>query len=214
MLRFSLFGFPVTVQWMFWLSVALLSGRITGNTPEEMQALISWVTAAFVSIVIHELGHTFLMRSYGARASIMLYAMGGLAIPDRPFSRGQDIIVSLAGPFLQILVGLAASWLLSISRGDTYFVQLFLGDFAFISIWWAIFNLAPIYPLDGGHVLAGVLGPNRFVAVCWISIITAILIGLYRFNSSHHPYSLIFFGMLAYSNFQRLRGESSSFMRP
>ena len=39
MLRFQLFGFPILIQWMFWLNTALLGGAIGASTPAEMRAL-------------------------------------------------------------------------------------------------------------------------------------------------------------------------------
>src|SRR3954453_21612656 len=60
MLRFSIFGFPVTVHWMFWVVIAILGGGLdSGNGPKQFQALLLWMVAAFISILIHELGHTF-----------------------------------------------------------------------------------------------------------------------------------------------------------
>ena len=214
MLRFSLFGFPVSVHWMFWLNTALLGGGLSADSPREMQALLLWVLAAFISIIIHELGHAFLMRRYGARAEIHLYAFGGLAIPDRGFDRARNIIISLAGPVTQMLAGIPAWWLLHHSTGDEWQVMVFLASFYQISIGWALLNLAPVYPLDGGQVMSNILGPGRFRTALWISIVTSIAIGLYRFTTTNQIYTLLLFGMLAWSNYQRLQGEQSSFLRP
>ena len=153
MLRFSLLGFPISVHWMFWLNTALLGGGLSAESPREMQALVLWVLAAFVSIIIHELGHALLMRHYGARAEIHLYAFGGLAIPDRGFDRVKSILVSLAGPGAQILAGIPAWWLFHHSTGDAWQVLVFLSSFTQVSFAWALLNLAPVYPLDGGHVM-------------------------------------------------------------
>ena len=213
MLRFSLLGFRISVHWMFWLNTALLGGGLSAESPREMQALVLWVLAAFVSIIIHELGHALLMRHYGARAEIHLYAFGGLAIPDRGFDRVKSILVSLAGPGAQILAGIPAWWLFHHSTGDAWQVLVFLSSFTQVSFAWALLNLAPVYPLDGGHVMGGILGPRRFRTTLWISIITAICIGLYRFSVSNQIYTLILFGMLAWSNVQRLQGTQSSFLR-
>ena len=199
---------------MFWLNTALLGGGVSAQSPEELQRVLLWVLAAFVSIIIHELGHAFLMRAYGARTEIHLYALGGLAIPDRGFDRTRSILVSLAGPGLQIAAGAIAYWVLSISSGDDWQVRAFVGSFCTISISWALLNLVPVYPLDGGQVLSNVLGPSRFHTTLIIGIAAAIIVGLWRYSVTGSIYSVLLFGMLAYSNFQRLQGEQSSFMRP
>lgn len=214
MLRFSLFGFPIAVHWMFWVNTALLGGGLNASTPRQMQMLAIWVLAAFVSVLIHELGHTFMQRRYGARAQILLYAFGGLAIPDRRFNRGQDILVSLAGPIVQIAFGFIARELLTHSSGDAWPVVAFLDSFALVSIFWGVLNLAPIHPLDGGHVLLGVLGPRNARLAFTIGMVCAVVLALWM-ASRGSIFSVLFFGMLAYENFQRSRGmDSGSILHP
>ena len=47
-----------------------------------------------------------------------------------------------------------------------------------ISFVWAILNLLPILPLDGGRMLDAVLGPERIHVTLWITIIVAVLVAL------------------------------------
>lgn len=216
MLRFTLFGFPIFIHWFFWLNAALLSGHLGASSPEQLQALAIWIAAVLVSIIIHELGHAFTMRHFGARPHIVLYALGGLAIPDRIFRRGQDIVVSLAGPLAQIAVGVGAMLLLQLSSGgDIRWLQVFLADFIFASIWWGMFNLLPIFPLDGGHVMNSFLGPRYYKTTMWTGAILAGLVGFYLFDRTHSLFNLLFFGMLAWQNIQRANGaQPPSFLRP
>jgi len=214
MFRFTLFGFPVAIHWMFWVTAAFISGDFNANTPEKLQALILFILAALVSIMIHELGHALLMRHYGARASILLYAFGGLAIPDRGFKRVQQILVSLAGPVVQIVAGILVMVLIRYLSPDIITVRIFLDDFVVVSLFWGILNLIPIYPLDGGHILAGILGPRRLKVTFTIGIVCAAAICLYMLSKGS-IFNALLFGMLAYENFQRLRGDSpSSFLHP
>ncbi len=215
MLRFSLFGFPISVQWMFWVVTAMMGGGMKASGPQEFLALLLWVAAAFVSVLIHELGHAFLQRSFGARAQILLYAFGGLAIPDRAFPRGQDILVSLAGPVVQILCGLAVKQLLNYSTGDAWQVTTFLLSFYQVSVFWGIFNLVPIFPLDGGHVLRSLLGPGREKIAYLVGVACAAALGIYMLLVWQSIWNTVLFAMLAWQNFQRFQGETPpSFMRP
>lgn len=204
---------------MFWLTTALLGGGLEASRPEQMQRLLLWISAAAVSILIHELGHAFTMRRYGARASIMLYSFGGLAIPDRGFSRGQQIVVSLAGPLVQIAIGYAVYELLQASDAPGSKIgevlpNYLLRTFYIISIFWGLINLVPIYPLDGGQVLFNFLGPERAKITYGVGLVCAASIALWML-SSRSIFSTILFGMLAFENFQRLRGDTpSSFLRP
>ena len=215
MLRFSLFGFPISVHWMFWLVVAMLRGGGSASSPEDFQALLLWVAAAFVSILIHELGHAFLQRHFGGRPQILLYAFGGLAMADRGFNRGQDIMVSLAGPAVQILCGLAMKQLLNHSTGDAWQVKVFLLSFYQVSIFWGLFNLVPIFPLDGGHVLRSWLGPRREKIAYLVGVACAAAFGLYMLLVWKSLWNTLLFAMLAWQNFQRYQGETPpAFMRP
>jgi Zn-dependent protease len=244
MLRFTLFGFPVTIQWMFWAMTAVLGGALDANSPQEWQSLLLWIAAAFVSILIHELGHTFVQRRFGARSQILLYAFGGLAIPDRGFTRQQHIVVSLAGPAVQIVLGFVAwealnAWngsalrwrdlgILShfgvvIQPGDSLelsvhaapFLASFAASLAYVSVFWAIFNLVPIMPMDGGHVLLRFLGPQKEKTVWLVGLVCAAGLALYMLLVWRSIWNTVLFGMLAWQNFQRMQGKTPPpFMRP
>jgi Zn-dependent protease len=217
MLRFTLFRFPVAVHWMFWLNTALISGYLEASSRDQIQKLFTFIAAAFISIIIHELGHAFLMRHYRARASILLYAFGGLAIPEQArFNRRQDIIISLAGPMVQMVVGFMVQEVTPRLTLANYLNPgvIFLYQFSYISIAWAVLNLIPIFPLDGGHVLNNMLGPRRYNLTLKIGIGCAAALALW-FLLSGRIYSTLLFGMLAYENVRRLRRERPlSFLDP
>lgn len=232
MLRFSLFGFPVTIHWMFWVMAAVLGGGLNAKTPQQWQTLLVWVVAVFVSILVHELGHTFMQRRFGARAQIVLYAFGGLAIPDRGFTRGQHLVVSLAGPLVEITLGVVAWLILNlwagghvpwiylkamtfVGVGQVPVLAVFVACFAFASIFWGLFNLVPIMPLDGGHVLSRLLGPGRQNMVWIIGFLCAAGIAVYMLLVWRSLWNTILFGLLAWENLQRLMGKGSPpFLHP
>ena len=70
-LRFQLFNFPVTVSPWFWLVALIIGGE--GATSRGLPGVVSWMLAVFVSILIHELGHTFAFRYFGIPSHIVLY---------------------------------------------------------------------------------------------------------------------------------------------
>lgn len=206
----------------------MLGGLLEAKTPDQLKRLVLWIAAALASILIHELGHTFMMRKFGARASIMLYSFGGLAIPDRGFTRGQNILVSLAGPVVEVTLGLLAYFILKAQlQGESYwevahvtqlkgvpYTFIFLWNFAFISVFWGLLNLLPIYPLDGGHVINNFLGPSFYKFTMWTGAILATLIGIYSFKLTHSTYNVLIFGMLAWQNVQRATGsQPQSFLQ-
>lgn len=111
MIRFSIFGIPVEIQPFFWVITALLGGAITARSPNEIFAVILFILAALISILIHELGHAITgLKLGGGRASILLTSFGGLAYNQGGrFNRQQRFWMIFAGPgagfaFLLVLI--------------------------------------------------------------------------------------------------------------
>lgn len=112
-ISFSFLGFPVRVHPAFFIMPLLLGGSILRGAEalgvNVGVALLVLAAVFFISILVHELGHTLAFRYFGIQSRILLYWMGGLAIPDSfgswqgarqgSLSSNQKIIVSLAGPF-------------------------------------------------------------------------------------------------------------------
>jgi stage IV sporulation protein FB len=113
-LNFQLFGFPVRIHPLFWI-VGLVLGLSGGGEPDGFR-ILTWMMVLTVSILIHELGHALMFRRFGQSAHIVLYAMGGLAVPGddsshspwssfssstfnrRSHSPMERILISFAGP--------------------------------------------------------------------------------------------------------------------
>ena len=122
-LQFSIFGFPVRVHPFFFLGSAIL-GLSLGN----MFFVIEWIVVCLVSILVHELGHALAMRYYGSGARIVLYLMGGLAIPESSwgFRAGKQnpnsqIIISAAGPFAGFVLAAVVIAIILLSGGKFWF---------------------------------------------------------------------------------------------
>ena len=209
MIRFSIFGIPVQVQPFFWLSLVLIGGAMDANTPAAILELALFVLAGFISILVHELGHALTARKFGAYSEITLQAFGGYAAYSGVrLTRPQSFLVTAAGPGIQILLGLgvfAAIWYLP--RFESQF-GYFLGQLVWISIFWALLNLLPILPLDGGQMLNAALGPRRIKITLWITIITAVVAGLlvaFTVTTTTSIIFSLFLGMFAWQAVQALK---------
>jgi len=187
-IRFRLFGFPITVEPWHWAILAFCGGALGIKESTDLLPVLLFMAAGVVSIIIHELGHALTMRVFGGRhISIILHGLGGHAISQgAPFSRGQHILISLAGPLLQAACGLlvlvALAFVLGTNDNTREFaggpVHNLLSSFIVISLWWAVLNLIPVYPMDGGQILHGILGPRRVQLTLQISISVAIFAGV------------------------------------
>lgn len=210
MLHFRIFGVPVTVQPFFWLTLAVLgamnTGGITaGNSPMGLLLIALFVIAGFISILVHELGHAMAARMFGARVEIVLQAFGGFArYTTAGITRLQSLIISAAGPVVQLLLGTAIYYASRMLPELQPAGAFFLFWLIWISWVWAIFNLLPILPLDGGRILQAALGRQRIHITLWISIIAAVLIALYA-ASVREPFIAIFLAMFGWQSWQALQ---------
>lgn len=237
-LRFQIAGIPVRISPWFWLMTIMLG---VGPSEQGQPALLLlWAIAVSLSILIHELGHSLAFRYYGIDSQIVLYQFGGLAIPTGRFGstsrrmlakRHQSLVIAAAGPAAQLLaalvliVGIRASgfgvplygfltdWMqipsdpLMPSERLFYFCSFFLD----VSIYWAILNLLPVFPLDGGQIsrelflLWDRIAPIKHALM--VSVVTAGLCVLFALK--HEQFYLgIMFGMLGYSSYLALQSHS------
>lgn len=253
-LRFRIFDVPVAVHPFFWIVGLVLVGTtalqpIKDDPSNALANLVLFMFVWFASILIHELGHSLVMRYYGIRSKIWLYAFGGLAIPDAFSSYGQrkfrwqQTLISLAGPMAQLFLyfvalicvipmGYEIDFSFSISFFKAFPLNanfgneeslLVVGPFSilkFLHVFWfvnwvlALFNLLPIFPLDGGHVTKEIMeqkfGYKGFEYTLWITIGTCILLGITAFQMKEQ-FIGIMMAILGFQAFQRLQSMRSGF---
>lgn len=155
-LRWRMFGTRVRVHPMFWLMSVVLGYDATIRL--GVGYVLAWVVCVFVSVLLHEFGHIWMGRIFGSHGHIVLFSFGGLAIGSKQLAqRWQRILVSLAGPLIQLLLWTVlwksgARIILSLPenmRLPAFFVWRML---LWINLFWPLLNLLPIWPLDGGQV--------------------------------------------------------------
>jgi stage IV sporulation protein FB len=203
MVKFALFRIPVMVDWWFWLATVLLGGGATAHAPEDWVLVAVWTAVVFISIVVHELGHAFAGRHFGATPSIRLHGFGGVTfLPGRHFSRPQHILVSAAGPAAGLLLGLAVFAVSRLSPDLPHLARQGVRDALYVNFFWTAINLLPIQPLDGGQILAQALGPQRQRAVSWLGGMVAAVLCVWALTAGS-LFSAFMLAMLAYYNFQR-----------
>lgn len=207
MLQFNVLGFPVVVQWFFWLIMALMGRAFDAETRDDWIDVALWVIVGFVSILVHELGHALAARKFGYHSTIVLHGFGGVTIiPHARFSRGQSIWVSFSGPLAGFLLAGVTFVLALVIKTEYQAVRTLIGFSLFINIVWTLMNLLPVLPLDGGQILREILGPGRLQAACFIGGIVAVLVVAYAIKSQQ-IYLAFLFGYFAYINFTNGHAE-------
>lgn len=114
---------------------------------------LEFALSLIACLVVHEYGHVRAMKHFGMKTKgiYLIPFMGGLALSDSKINtRWQDVVISMMGPFFGLgmsLLALVAYWV----TGEIFFA----GIAAFNSLL-NLFNLLPVLPLDGGHVLKSI----------------------------------------------------------
>jgi Zn-dependent protease len=109
----------------------------------------------FVSVLLHELGHSLVAITQGVKvSSITLFLLGGVASVERecPTALGA-LLVALAGPAVSLTLGMA---LLAGVHGVSHHSQVLaeiLTQLGMLNLVLALFNMLPGLPLDGGLVV-------------------------------------------------------------
>ena len=158
-------GVPIEAHWslplvvVYW--VLLFATTLTTYHPEVSSLLLTALALAsaftfLVSIVLHELGHSLQARREGLTAErITLWGLGGLAWSSGSARRaGADYRIVAAGPLVTLLVAVvfgALTWLAE-SAGLGGVAVTALAVQAFVNLGILVFNLLPVYPLDGGQL--------------------------------------------------------------
>lgn len=109
--------------------------------------------ALIACLVFHEYGHVKAMKYFGMKTKgiYLVPFLGGLALSDEKINtRWQDVVISIMGPMFGLVLSviLLAIYL---ATGEMFFAGLAVFN-AFLNL----FNLLPILPLDGGHILKSI----------------------------------------------------------
>lgn len=167
-IEFPVTNIPVRISVWAWPAAAFIGwGAIAEFEygPFKLLRLAIWITIVLGSVLLHELGHAWAFRRYGMTSRIVLYYFGGIAIPDgvgayREIDSKQQIVISAAGPAIQLALAAAVYgiWvftrpgLFDVTDGQFPFWRCVFSDLLWVNIAWPVFNLLPIYPLDGGQI--------------------------------------------------------------
>jgi stage IV sporulation protein FB len=202
-LRFRIFGIPVRVHPLFWLVAAVL-----GWNEQHPNHLLIWIPAVFVSIVIHEMGHALCARSLGNSPWIVLYGFGGFAAYHERWNvtTWQRVAITFCGPlagfaFAAVVFGTTIGF----GAPRTEVLSTLVTYLLFINLFWGLFNLLPVWPLDGGKISYYVLqrlSPARGPGVArGLSVVCAGLLAVGAAMISEF-FLAVFFGILAVQSLQ------------
>jgi Zn-dependent protease len=120
-----------------------------------------------LSIYVHEMGHVAALHRFGIRATAPMFIPGLGAVvrlKQYPASPREDARVGLAGPIWGLGAVLAA-WGLHLATGWES-----LAAIARFSAWINLFNLLPVWQLDGGRGFRALSRPGRWLVVAALGV--------------------------------------------
>lgn len=168
---FKVFGFTVRID-PSWFIVAVLvtwsfatqafPAQLPGQPPATYWLMgIGGALCYFLSVVLHELSHSVVARTYGVEMrGITLFIFGGVAeMPGEVPTPQSELVIAAAGPAASFGIALACGGAGLLGRfagwpDPVTTVLLYLG---FLNGALAVFNLIPAFPLDGGRILRSIL---------------------------------------------------------
>lgn len=155
-------GITVFLHWS-WFLVAIYEINGRGRSYSSLAFNVLEYLGLFLIVLMHEFGHSLACRQVGGEAEqIVLWPLGGVAYVNPPPRPGATLWSIAAGPLVNValLPVFLILGLLSRSMGWAESMPNFhalLRSIAVINFWLLVFNILPIYPLDGGQILRSLL---------------------------------------------------------
>ncbi len=174
---FRLFGIDVFLHW-WWFLVAVYEIQSRAGRYSSVAWNVFEYLALFLIVLVHEFGHALACRQVGGRADrIVLWPLGGVAYVDPPPRAGATLWSIAAGPLVNVALIPVLATIYSMGRSAEWATSLpdvykLVRAILYINVGLLIFNILPIYPLDGGQILRSlfwfVLGRARSLMVATI----------------------------------------------
>jgi tetratricopeptide (TPR) repeat protein len=165
-----------------------------------------WLLGFLFSIFMHELGHALAAKLVHAEVkSIVIWLLGGFTAldrePQKPLHRFAIYIAGPAVTFFFAVFFAAIFFTMSVSSATLFILPYFRLSLslAVLNTVLLIFNILPVYPLDGGRILQALseyfFGRSRANLITMM-ISIPVLIGLIVFGIRTHDYILLGFCLL------------------
>jgi len=165
----KVFGIRIGLHYSWFIIAILIVFSLSGLFRQENRnwtpgvvwgAAILTAVLFFVSILLHELGHSVVAQSHGIRVpSIVLFALGGVSQMEGESPDAKtEFWMALAGPAVSFIIGFlclgvarSLGWVGVFAPAPSPLVAM-VGYLGYINFLLGAFNLIPAYPLDGGRV--------------------------------------------------------------
>src|SRR6476659_7949872 len=157
---FRVAGIQVYLHFTWLIVAALEIGQFARRYHNPVWGALEYL-ALFGIVLLHEFGHALACRQTGGIANrIVLWPLGGIAFVNPPRRPGAMLWSIAAGPLVNVILLPILSIALALSRvgpDEPTDFALFIYHVWWINLGLLIFNILPVYPLDGGQILRSLL---------------------------------------------------------
>ena len=159
---FRFAGIDVFLHWSWFLVAVFEINARAGRYSSVAWNVVEYLVL-FLIVLLHEFGHALACRQVGGTANrIVLWPLGGVAYVDPPPRPGATLWSLAAGPLVNVALAPVLMALVAVSRaagGAHAMPNLYelLRSVLYIDVVLLVFNMLPIYPLDGGQILRSLL---------------------------------------------------------
>ncbi len=190
---FQVAGITVFLHFSWFLVGAYEVTTMRGRYGSPVWAGLEYL-ALFGLVLMHEFGHALACRQVGGRAEeIVLWPLGGIAFVSPPPRAGAMLWSIAAGPLVNVALAPIFELSFLVARHSGW---IFQAPNAFALLYWVrtinlvilVFNLMPVYPLDGGQILRALLwfplGPIKSLRIATaVGLLGGAALALYAFTT-------------------------------
>ena len=173
---------------------------------------VSYAISVFIAVMVHEMAHAFVAHKKGYHVyGIEIGLFSGAASMDSNMHQADSIPITAAGPLSNLLL-MGLSYPLAGIIDQPYLIH-----FAYVNAFLFLFNILPIYPMDGGQILRDFLmlkgrrfGIDRrrgFIISAWASLVTSILLVIFSLFTGYLFMAIFggYFGYLALKDLKYIK---------
>ncbi len=136
-----------------------------------------------LALFLHEIAHLIIAKIKGYHLKYFKLDMLGMSIElDTDINNRDSFAINIAGPLCNMLIAIicvACYWLIP----NSFY---YLNYFCVSNLVLALFNLLPIYPLDGGKIFRSIIKSDKaykYIDLCFRLVFFAIFAGLFIWSS-------------------------------
>src|ERR1700733_999044 len=159
---FRFAGVDLFLHWS-WFLVAAYEIQARATRYSSIYWNVLEYLALFLIVMLHEFGHALACRQVGGTANqIVLWPLGGVAYVNPPPRPGATLWSIAAGPLVNVVLVPVIYVILMLGRSSGWSetapdLLRLLRSIFYINAGLLIFNILPIYPLEGGQILRSLL---------------------------------------------------------